>query len=140
MPNMSADELRVYYRLRYTANNEVQRIARRERGKVWLESNDHKARASTHNRTLRHRYPNKVFDMPNNVLAGWLKEQDGKVCTYCGDSNPRHIDHRTPLSRDGKHDLGNLQLICRACNHAKHDMLEEEFLGWAKNLASKMNF
>ena len=52
---------------------------------------------------------------------------DGR-CFYCG-SLPEHleIDHVVPLSRGGRHAIGNLVPACRPCNRAKHARFVVEF-------------
>ena len=39
------------------------------------------------------------------------------------------IDHVIPLSRGGKHSLGNLCASCVECNELKRDKTPDEFLG-----------
>ena len=50
-------------------------------------------------------------------------ERDGEVCAYCGSTaGPFHVDHKTPWSLGGKHDLDNLCVACEPCNLAKSDL------------------
>ena len=39
-------------------------------------------------------------------------------CAYCG-APSEHIDHIVPLSRGGKHSIGNLTGACKSCNLSK---------------------
>ena len=58
--------------------------------------------------------------MPRGVLA--ILSQTQKTCPLCGVSLKRvavHIDHVVPLALGGRHDLGNLQLLCDSCNRLK---------------------
>jgi 5-methylcytosine-specific restriction endonuclease McrA len=41
------------------------------------------------------------------------------VCTYCGSSDKIEIDHIVPLSKGGRHSIGNLTPACRMCNASK---------------------
>ena len=62
-------------------------------------------------------------------LIKLFNQQDGK-CHYCGvQLEPRNItiDHKTPLSRDGGHTLGNVCFTCRDCNMLKSTRTETEF-------------
>lgn len=49
-------------------------------------------------------------------------------CAYCG-STPRIIehDHRTPLSRGGANNIGNILPCCRRCNSEKGSQTEAEY-------------
>lgn len=68
---------------------------------------------------------------------GWLPDQyEQKLweiqfgrCLYCDTSLVAgfHVDHMTPLSRDGKHDWWNVCLTCPTCNLRKNDKTDEEF-------------
>lgn len=56
------------------------------------------------------------------------RRQDGR-CHYCGaDLEPGyHVDHKTPLAREGSNSPENLACACPTCNFRKHAMTEEEF-------------
>jgi 5-methylcytosine-specific restriction endonuclease McrA len=46
------------------------------------------------------------------------------VCHHPGsEDNPLTADHRVPLSRGGKNELSNLDVLCRRDNSAKRDRL-----------------
>ena len=52
------------------------------------------------------------------------------ICTYCGNKievKKASYDHILPLSRGGKHDWSNLQLIDFTCNLMKGNLIDEEF-------------
>lgn len=68
-----------------------------------------------------------VFDK-----AGWK-------CEFCGEDTPKELkgknednspelDHIYPISKGGGHIYDNVQLLCRACNAAKSDMAQCEFI------------
>jgi 5-methylcytosine-specific restriction endonuclease McrA len=55
-------------------------------------------------------------------------------CYLCGAKlglRERGVDHKTPLSRGGVHELHNLGICCFRCNRAKNDMTLEEFTALA---------
>jgi 5-methylcytosine-specific restriction endonuclease McrA len=60
-----------------------------------------------------------------------------RTCFYCGvgfapqGRDHRTVDHRVPRSRGGTDSLRNLVFACDACNQAKRDRREEEFLASA---------
>jgi len=70
------------------------------------------------------------------MLWGWYQSlvyrRDDYRCQYCGTVNTEHenplyhIDHIIPVSRGGKTELANLQLLCEPCNLSKAARLEEE--------------
>lgn len=59
-----------------------------------------------------------------------------RTCFYCGvpfrgqGQGPDHrtVDHRIPRSRGGSEGLANLVFACFACNQAKRDRDEDEFV------------
>ena len=63
-----------------------------------------------------------------------------KTCYLCGTAidttshflapTSRAIDHITPISRGGKHDLDNLAFACRKCNLRKCNKTPEEYRAW----------
>ena len=53
-----------------------------------------------------------------------LLERWGHRCAYCGSRSGRlSMDHVIPLSRGGRHTIGNLLPACRSCNSSKGDSL-----------------
>lgn len=46
------------------------------------------------------------------------------------------LDHIVPLSKGGRHVLSNCQIVHPIVNRLKADMSQEEFVGWAKLIAS----
>ena len=57
-------------------------------------------------------------------------------CEHCGvemtqsypvKSSNKTIDHKTPLSRGGKHTLGNIAVMCLGCNSSKGNRTMAEF-------------
>jgi 5-methylcytosine-specific restriction endonuclease McrA len=51
-------------------------------------------------------------------------------CFYCGSIERIEIDHAIPLSRGGRHAIGNLVPACRICNSTKHSKTIMEFRLW----------
>ena len=57
------------------------------------------------------------------------------TCYYCKKETPledRTIDHKIPLSKEGKHIASNLAMACHGCNSSKQDKTEEEYLCYLK--------
>jgi 5-methylcytosine-specific restriction endonuclease McrA len=49
-------------------------------------------------------------------------------CKYCGSNDKIEIDHIVPLSKGGRHSIGNLAPACRKCNASKGDKFLIEWL------------
>lgn len=52
----------------------------------------------------------------------------GDTCFYCKVGAFEHLEHAIPVARDGAHTLDNVRPSCAACNRAKKDMTDIEFL------------
>lgn len=73
----------------------------------------------------------ETFDEPNQApkrppipkgLRVQVLRRDGFKCVYCGRHGqevPLEVDHIKPWSLGGKHELANLQTLCRDCNRGK---------------------
>ena len=60
----------------------------------------------------------------NNVEAYKVTDKDcmnikNQPCLMCGSTENVHIDHIIPISKGGRHAIGNLQPLCKPCNTAK---------------------
>jgi 5-methylcytosine-specific restriction endonuclease McrA len=67
--------------------------------------------------------------LPTNLPQRLLVAQKHR-CAYCPTDLRKsgyHLDHKTPLSRDGAHEEQNIQLTCPICNLSKFTMTDEEF-------------
>lgn len=50
-----------------------------------------------------------------------LVDRHRGCCFYCGESKPLTTEHVVPLSRGGRHAIGNILPVCFSCNSAKRD-------------------
>ena len=57
-----------------------------------------------------------------------------QACAECGSSRSLHVDHIVPLSRGGRHAIGNLQMLCQSCNLSKNNRLTVE---WRRHKAAR---
>jgi len=62
----------------------------------------------------------------------------GFRCFFSGDTVDRQdasIDHVVPLSKGGKHEVENLELVHAAVNRMKGTLTAEEFVAWCVKVA-----
>ena len=91
-----------------------------ERSRKWRAANPEKRAAIVHSYTARRRAQTKG-GVSTTALAAWAKAAR-KVCYWCRTKCARgyHIDHYTPLSKGGAHELANLVIACGPCNLKKN--------------------
>ena len=124
------------YNRKYRENNPDKE---REHTRKWRENNPDKAREST--RKWRERNPDRARAFANRrrarvaevsvttVTDREIERIYASPCAHAhlGDCDgPMHLDHIIPLSRGGRHAIGNLQPLCRFHNQSKRDRLEIE--------------
>jgi len=69
---------------------------------------------------LREENKRKSFSYASTFLK--IGRRDGFCCTQCkSHNNDLEIDHVVPISRGGKNNFENLQLLCSKCNRTKSD-------------------
>lgn len=83
----------------------------------YRRANPHKEREWAQNRKNR-----AAGRLEYGTLPKLMRAQRGR-CAFCSTSlrNGYHVDHITPLARGGKHESGNVQLLCGPCNLRKSD-------------------
>jgi hypothetical protein len=89
--------------------------------KAWSQANLEKERFSSAKR--------RALQLGNGVFAVTLKELKrlyAAPCAYCGQPS-EHIDHIIPISRGGRHSIGNLVGACAPCNLSKSVKLITEW-------------
>ena len=126
---------REYYRSK--RNDPVFKEASRISAQKYRDKDPMRARVSVHQHGVRRRNPEAAAssDFDDLWLHGWLLENYGKPCPYCGMPN-HHIDHKIPLTRGGSHTKDNLALIYEDCNRMKRDKTPEEFLEHVHRIAT----
>jgi 5-methylcytosine-specific restriction endonuclease McrA len=121
---------------RYDANQKRYRQENRERlSKVaadWNDKHPERAKASREARNTRRRTRKKENGghcTPDDIIA--LRERQRGRCAGClKKSRSLEIDHIQPVSRGGKSDPANLQLLCAHCNRTKH---AKDPIEWAQD-------
>lgn len=80
---------------------------------------------------VHERKTGEVVYRDGSVNNAFLKELlQTEICHYCKQNTPlekRTLDHKTSLSKQGKHIQANCCMACRRCNSRKQTMSEEEF-------------
>lgn len=102
----------------------VRQIERRSQ-KKWREANPEAYRAKIHVDNIRRRarlLGNGIYE----VSAKDMRRLLAQSCAACGGAG-EHVDHIVPVSRGGHHAIGNLQMLCKACNLSKHKKLSIEW-------------
>lgn len=122
---------------RYSAAN---REKERARSAAWRAANPEKMTAAV--KSWRARNPERQREMAKArraALAGaevhtitdrdWrrLCARYGDRCAYCGKAGALTKDHRVPITRGGRHAIGNLLPACRSCNSSKHSLCITEW-------------
>jgi len=55
----------------------------------------------------------------NKSLAKRVLKKYKHTCVYCGATKNLTIDHIRPVSKGGKDNFSNLQVLCKSCNSRK---------------------
>jgi len=58
-----------------------------------------------------------------------LCARHGNRCAYCGEAKKLTMDHVIPLTRSGRHSIGNILPACQKCNSSKGAKLLIEWIG-----------
>jgi 5-methylcytosine-specific restriction endonuclease McrA len=116
MRQSQKDKLARQRRARYLANGDRFRAQNR----MWARA--HRAEL----RVAQHRYyAKRAGNGGSYVLAEWrarCNEWENR-CLRCGAASDLTCDHVVPVSRGGRSDIDNLQLLCRSCNASKRDKI-----------------
>ena len=123
----------------------------------WLEDPANKERHYANIKRWATRNPDKVADfrvrrakteLEGNatrelVNAKW--DASDKTCRLCGTRiddtlssphpMPLTLEHLTPISRGGRHDIDNIDFAHRACNTKKGPKTLDEYRDWVKQVA-----
>jgi len=110
------EEKRLYDR-EYRAKNKEKC---RKRARAWKERNPDKRRAILKAYTGRRR-AQTASGVGGKELGEWISAQP-KRCYWCGKACAKsfHVDHYTPLSKGGEHEIHNLVIACPPCNLKKN--------------------
>lgn len=73
----------------------------------------------------RYRTRRRAAASPGVTERDWkrLVARYGGCCAYCGTPGGTSVDHVVPLSRGGRHSIGNVLPACKPCNSSKGNRL-----------------
>lgn len=100
--------------------------------KLWSRKNADKAKINWHIRSVAIR-DTSDGSVTTEALKAMMYKQN-YLCNAChvDIANYYHIDHIIPISKEGRHTIENIQLLCAFCNVSKHNRSNEEFLSKKK--------
>jgi 5-methylcytosine-specific restriction endonuclease McrA len=122
-PKISAKQLDRYYlkrdeilqQMRSRRDSDLQHVLEIERASRLR--NKEKNRASKNARqSVRNR---ALCDTKFIILDKELKKIYSSPCAFCGSTTNQSLDHIIPLSKGGRHSVGNLMTLCSTCNASK---------------------
>jgi 5-methylcytosine-specific restriction endonuclease McrA len=100
----------------YALLSEKEKQANRLYARKWNAANKDKRSLSTAMRRAAKKN-NGIFTVAPSEIGKLQKNP----CFYCG-SPGGEIDHVIPLSKGGRHSIGNLVGCCRTCNSSKNNL------------------
>ena len=114
------------YQKKYYRNNS-DRVA--ERHLEWVNKNrnylaEYKKQLKAKNRSRYTEYENarrsRIAKSGNyQITDKELKKLYASPCVICGIKQSITLDHIIPISRGGRHSIGNVQPLCKSCNSRK---------------------
>mgnify|MGYP002745554693 CR=1 FL=1 len=139
------------------AYRQANRASESERVRRWLEDPEHKERHYANIKRWAVRNPDKVAayrvrraraELDGNATRELINtkcEASNKTCCLCGtriDDTLRSphpmslsLEHLTPISRGGRHDIDNIDFAHRTCNTKKGTKTLDEFREWMNRAA-----
>lgn len=98
-----------------------------ERRRKWLDENPHlRARQRYESRVSTETAKVSVFE----ISASAMRQIMRGACLYCGSRERLTLDHIVPVSRGGRHSVGNLAVACWSCNMSKGTKTIMEWRVW----------
>ncbi len=58
------------------------------------------------------------------IVRERILDRDGRKCNRCGNTESLEIDHVIPLSKGGRHNENNFQVLCKSCNRKKSNKID----------------
>lgn len=48
---------------------------------------------------------------------------ENSICEFCKSKEKLHMDHILPISKGGKNEISNIQILCQKCNSSKSNKI-----------------
>jgi HNH endonuclease len=102
----------------FFGRSEEARVKRAATQAKWQAANLELRRIANHNR----REKESGGKLSKGLIYKLLRLQRGRCAVCCCDlvKAKYHLDHIDPISRGGKNEDRNIQLLCQPCNQTKH--------------------
>ena len=118
-------------RLAYLAEyREVNREKLRQYQKDWASANRDKERSKSAKYLASHKEWNAGKSQKRRarlrksetffITEKELRRLYAQPCVACSSTERQTLDHCIPITRGGRHSIGNLQTLCLSCNSKKH--------------------
>jgi len=91
----------------------------------WKQKNPDKVSAN-YTRRRKHLVEGGLFLVTRKEMTRLYSSS----CAYCGETKDIQADHILPISRGGRHSIGNLIPACRLCNMSKGKKTNMEWKVW----------
>lgn len=101
---------------RRASERDPERVA--EYSRRWARRHPDKYRARSQVQRVRRR-SRKAGNDTRLVTCADMEHIRSQPCCGCGASGRSTVDHLVPIARGGRHAIGNLIPLCRACNSSK---------------------
>lgn len=101
---------------------------------LWYKNNPEKVLAKSVKARAKRRSKENTQNILSTDFKDWVTAQL-KICVYCGCNCTTNfeVEHISPLSKEGQHELDNLAIACHECNQSKGAKELIHWLAW-KNL------
>ena len=97
------------------------------RSKEWNKNNKDKVRSNVAKSQLKRKSIETFYILHKEMIAIY-----NSPCAFCNSRENITIDHIIPISRNGRHSVGNLQPLCKSCNSSKNARLISEYKYYLK--------
>lgn len=102
------------------AQNRARRAVNKDRYRAMVRDWEKRNPGALADYRARRRQRKKTGRVTTRDWLRLVRRYDSR-CFYCGEAAAMTMDHIVPLSRGGKHTIGNIVPACLSCNSSKHD-------------------